>query len=156
MEGTRPMLVEIQALVSGTKFGTGRRMAQGFDYNRTSLLIAVLEKRLGFQLAGDDVFINIAGGFEIDEPAADLGIVAAIASSFRNLQVPPETAVFGEIGLTGEVRGVLQAQARAREAQSLGFKKLILPESNKKGLEKLLGIRVVGVRNLEEVLDELF
>jgi len=156
MEGTRPMLVEVQGLVSGTKFGSGRRMAQGFDYNRTSLLIAVLEKRLGFQLAGDDVYINIAGGMEVDEPAADLGVVAAIASSFRNLQVPPETAVFGEVGLTGEIRGVLQAQTRAREAQTLGFKKLILPESNKKGLEKLLGIRVVGVRNLEEAMEELF
>lgn len=156
MEGTRPMLVEVQALVTGTKFGTGRRMAQGFDYNRTSLLIAVLEKRLGFQLAGDDVFINVAGGLEIDEPAADLGVIAAISSSFRNLQIPPDTAVFGEVGLTGEVRGVLQAQARAREAQTLGFKKLILPASNKKGLEKLLGIRVVGVRNLDEALDELF
>ncbi len=156
MEGTRPMLVEIQALVTGTKFGTGRRMAQGFDYNRTSLLIAVLEKRLGFQLAGDDVFINVAGGLEIDEPAADLGVIAAIASSFRNLQIPPDTAVFGEVGLTGEVRGVLQAQSRAREAQTLGFKKLILPMSNRKGLEKLLGMRVVGVRNLEEALDELF
>ena len=156
MEGTRPMLVEVQALVSGTKFGSGRRMAQGFDHNRTSLLIAVLEKRLGYQLAGDDVFINVAGGLEIDEPAADLGIVAAIASSYRNLQIPPETAVFGEIGLTGEVRGVLQAQTRAREAQTLGFKKLILPESNKKGLEKLLGLRVVGVRSLDEAMDELF
>ncbi|MGE3466663.1 MAG: DNA repair protein RadA [Pyrinomonadaceae bacterium] len=156
MEGTRPMLVEVQALVSGTKFGTARRMTQGFDHNRASLLIAVLEKKVGFQLAGDDVFVNVAGGMEIDEPAADLGVIAAIASSFRNTQVPPETAVFGEVGLTGEVRGVLQAQARAREAQTLGFKKLILPESNKKGLEKLLGIRVVGVRNLEEAMDELF
>jgi DNA repair protein RadA/Sms len=156
MEGTRPMLVEVQALVTGTKFGTGRRMAQGFDYNRTSLLIAVLEKRVGFQLANDDVFINVAGGLEIDEPAADLGVIAAIASSFRNLQIPPDTAVFGEVGLTGEVRGVLQAETRAREAQTLGFKKLILPMSNKKGLEKLLGMRVIGVKNLEEALDELF
>jgi DNA repair protein RadA/Sms len=156
MEGTRPMLVEIQALVTGTKFGTGRRMAQGFDYNRTSLLIAVLEKRVGFQLAGDDVFINVAGGLEIDEPAADLGVIAAISSSFRNLQIPPDVAVFGEVGLTGEVRGVLQGETRAREAQTLGFKKLILPASNKKGLEKLLGMRVVGVRTLEEALDELF
>ncbi len=156
MEGTRPMLVEVQALVTGTKFGSGRRMAQGFDYNRTSLLIAVLEKRLGFQLANDDVFINIAGGLEVDEPAADLGIIAAVASSFKNLQIPPETAVFGEVGLTGEVRGVLQAQSRAREAQTLGFKKLIIPASNRKGLEKLLGTRVVGVRNLEEAMDELF
>lgn len=156
MEGTRPMLVEVQALVGGTRSASGRRMAQGFDYNRTSLLIAVLEKRLGMQLAGDDVFVNIAGGLEVDEPAADLGVVAAIASSFKNLQIPPETAVFGEVGLTGEVRGVLQAQARAREAQTLGFKKLILPYSNKTGLEKLLGIRVIGVKNLEEALDELF
>lgn len=156
MEGTRPMLVEVQALVSGTKTSSGRRMAQGFDYNRASLLIAVLEKRLGFHLAGDDVFVNVAGGLEIDDPAADLGVIAAIASSFRNVEVNPETAVFGEVGLTGEVRGVLQAQARAREAQTLGFKKLILPESNRKGLEKLLGIRVVGVKTLEQAMDELF
>ncbi len=156
MEGTRPMLVEVQALVSSTNYGTGRRMAQGFDYNRTSLLIAVLEKRLGLQIANDDVFINIAGGLEVSEPAADLGVLAAIISSFKNIQIPPETAVFGEVGLTGEVRGVLQAQSRAREAQTLGFKKLILPGSNKKGLEKLLGIRVVGVKNLEEAMEELF
>ncbi len=156
MEGTRPMLVEVQALVSGAKFGTGRRMTQGFDQNRASLLIAVLEKRLGFQLAADDIFINVAGGIEIDEPAADLAVIAAIASSFRSVAIQPEVAVFGEVGLTGEVRGVLQAQARAREAQTLGFKKLILPESNKKGLEKLLGLRVVGVRDLEQAMDELF
>ncbi|QYO65724.1 DNA repair protein RadA [Leptolyngbya sp. 7M] len=156
MEGTRPMLVEVQALVSGSKFGTARRMTQGFDQNRTSLLIAVIEKRLGLQLAGDDVFLNVAGGLEIDEPAADLGVIAAIISSFRNLQIPPETAVFGEVGLTGEIRGVLQAEARAREAQTLGFKKLIIPESNKKGLERLLGVRVVGVRSLEDVIDHLF
>lgn len=156
MEGTRPMLVEVQALVSGTKSASGRRMAQGFDYNRASLLIAVLEKRLGFQLAGDDVFVNVAGGLAIDEPAADLGVIASIASSFRNLEIDPHTAVFGEVGLTGEVRGVLQAQARAREAQTLGFRKLVLPESNKKGIEKLLGIRVVGVRTLEQAIDELF
>jgi DNA repair protein RadA/Sms len=156
MEGTRPLLVELQALVSGTKFGTGRRMTQGFDQNRASLLIAVLEKRLGFQLAGDDVFINVAGGLEIDEPAADLAVVAAISSSYRNLPIPADTAVFGEVGLTGEIRGVLQAQTRVREAQTLGFKKIIVPETNKKGLEKLLGIRVVGIRNLEHFLEELF
>lgn len=156
MEGTRPMLVEIQALVSGSKYGTGRRMAQGFDQNRTALLIAVLEKRLGFQLMGDDVFVNIAGGLEVDEPAADLGVIAAISSSYRNLPIPADTAVFGEVGLTGEVRGALQAQARAREAQNLGFKRLILPQSNKTGLEKLLGIRVVGVKSVEDALDELF
>ena len=156
MEGTRPMLVEIQALVSGTKFGTGRRMTQGFDHNRTSLLIAVMEKRLGFQFAADDVFVNVAGGIDINEPAADMGVIAAIASSFRNLALDAETAVFGEVGLTGEIRGVLQAQARAREAQALGFKKLIIPESNKKGLEKLLGLRVVGVSSLDEAIANLF
>ena len=156
MEGTRPMLVEVQGLVSSTKYGSGRRMTQGFDQNRASLLIAVLEKQLGYQLVGDDIFINVAGGMEIDEPAADLGILAAIASSFRNIQISPETAVFGEVGLTGEIRGVLQAQTRAREAQTLGFKKLILPDSNKKGLEKLLGLRVVGVKSLEQAMEELF
>lgn len=156
MEGTRPMLVEIQGLVSSTKFGNAKRMAQGFDYNRLSLLIAVLEKKVGMQLAGDDIFLNIAGGLEIDEPAADLGVIAAVASSFRNIPIPPDVAVFGEVGLTGEVRGVLQAQARAREAQTLGFKKLILPMTNKTGLEKLLGMCVVGVKTVEQALDELF
>jgi DNA repair protein RadA/Sms len=101
MEGTRPMLVEVQGLVSSNKYGSGRRMTQGFDQNRASLLIAVLEKRLGFQLVGDDIFVNIAGGLEIDEPAADLGIVAAIASSFRNIQIPPDTAVFWRGGPYG-------------------------------------------------------
>lgn len=156
MEGTRPLLVEVQALVTSTKYGTGRRMTQGFDQNRAALLIAVLEKRLGFQLIGEDVFINIAGGLEIDEPAADLGVIAAIASSYRSIVIPKDVAVFGEVGLTGEVRGSLQAQTRAREAQNLGFKKLILPHSNRSGLEKLLGLRVVGVKTVEEALDELF
>jgi DNA repair protein RadA/Sms len=156
MEGTRPVLVEVQALVSGSKYGTGRRMAQGFDVNRIALLIAMLEKRVGFHLLGDDVFVNVAGGLEIDEPAADLGVIAAISSSFKNLPVDPHTAVFGEVGLTGEVRGAMQAQARAREAQALGFKKIILPASNTAGLERLLGVRTVGVRSVEEALDELF
>ena len=156
MEGTRPVLVEIQALVSGSKYGTGRRMTQGVDSNRVALLIAMLEKRVGLQLLGDDVFVNIAGGLEIDEPAADLGVVASIASSFKNLAIDAHTAVFGEVGLTGEVRGAMQAQVRAREAQTLGFKKIIMPASNTTGLERLLGLRVVGVRSVEEALDELF
>jgi len=156
MEGTRPVLVEIQALVSGTKYGTGRRMTQGVDQNRVSLLIAMLERRAGFQLTGDDVFVNIAGGLEVDEPAADLGVVAAIASSFKNLTVDPHTAVFGEIGLTGEVRGAMQPAVRAREAQALGFKKILMPASNASGLERLLGVRVVGVRSVEEAMAELF
>ncbi len=156
MEGTRPMLVEIQALVSGSKYGTGRRMTQGVDQNRVSLLIAMLEKRIGFHLIGDDVFVNIAGGLEIDEPAADLGVVASIASSFKNAPIDEHTAVFGEVGLTGEVRGAMQASVRAREAQALGFKRIIMPASNTAGLERLLGLRVVGVRSVEEALDALF
>jgi DNA repair protein RadA/Sms len=156
MEGTRPLLVEIQALVSGTKYGTGRRMTQGVDQNRVALLIAMLEKRVGLQLLGDDVFVNIAGGLEVDEPAADLGVIAAIASSFKNAPVDPHTAVFGEIGLTGEVRGTMQPSVRAREAQALGFQKVVMPSSNAPGLERLLGVRVVGVRSVEEAMAELF
>jgi DNA repair protein RadA/Sms len=156
MEGTRPLLVEIQALVSGTKYGTGRRMTQGLDQNRVALMIAMLEKRAGLQLTGDDVFVNIAGGLEVDEPAVDLGVVTAIVSSFKNLTIDPHTAVFGEIGLTGEVRGAMQASVRAREAQALGFKKIVLPASNVAGLERLLGVRVVGVKSVDEALDELF
>jgi DNA repair protein RadA/Sms len=156
MEGTRPLLVEIQALVSGTKYGSGRRMTQGLDQNRVSLLIAMLEKRAGFQLTGDDVFVNIAGGLEVDEPAADLGVVTAITSSFKNVTIDPHTAVFGEVGLTGEVRGAMQASVRAREAQALGFKKIVMPASNVVGLERLLGVRVVGVKSVDEALEELF
>src|SRR4029078_6728743 len=105
MEGTRPMLVEIQALVSGSKYGTGKRMTQGVDQSRVALLIAMLEKRAGLQLTGDDVFVNIAGGLDVDEPAADLGVVTAIVSSFKNTTVDPHTATFGEIGLTGQGAG---------------------------------------------------
>jgi DNA repair protein RadA/Sms len=157
MEGTRPMLVEVQALVSGTQYNYPLRKAQGVAESRIALLIAVLEKRVnGYRLREEDVFINVAGGLEIDEPAADLGVVAAIASSFKNRPVDPQTAVFGEVGLTGEVRGAMQAQVRAREAQAMGFKKLVLPASNAEGLQRLLGLRVVGVRSVEEALDELF
>jgi DNA repair protein RadA/Sms len=156
VEGTRPMLVEIQALVSSSKYGTGRRMTQGVDQNRVALMIAMLEKRAGLQLLGDDVFVNIAGGLEVDEPAVDLGLVTAIASSFRNQPIDPHTAVFGEVGLTGEVRGATQASVRAREAQALGFRKIVMPASNTSGLEKLLGLRVVGVRSVDEAISELF
>jgi DNA repair protein RadA/Sms len=156
MEGTRPMLVEIQALVSGSKYGTGRRMTQGIDQNRVSLLIAMLEKRAGLQLLDDDVFVNIAGGLEVDEPAVDLGLVTAIASSFRNQPIDAHTAVFGEVGLTGEVRGATQASVRAREARALGFKRIVMPSSNTQGLEKLLDLRVVGVKSVDEAMAELF
>jgi DNA repair protein RadA/Sms len=130
-------------------------MTQGVDQSRVALLIAMLEKRAGMQLTGDDVFVNVAGGLEVDEPAADLGLVTAIASSFKNVMIDPQTAVFGEVGLTGEVRGAMQASVRAREAQALGFKKLVMPASNVKGLERLLGLRVVGVRSVDEALQEL-
>jgi len=156
MEGTRPLLVEIQALVSGNRYGSGRRVTQGVDQNRVALLIAMLEKRLGLQMLGDDVFVNIAGGLEVREPAADLGVVVAMTSSLRNLSIDPHTAVFGEVGLTGEVRGTMQAGARAREAQALGFTKLVMPGSNTSGLERLLNLKVVGVRTVEEALEELF
>ncbi len=156
MEGTRPMLVEVQALVSKSNYNYALRTAQGFNTNRLSLLIAVLEKRVEIPLIGLDVFLNIAGGLEFDEPAADLGVIASLASSFRNKPVDPHTAVFGEVGLTGEVRGAMQAQVRAREAQALGFKKIIMPASNTTGLERLIGLRVVGVRSVEEALGELF
>ena len=150
------MLVEVQALVSSTKYGTGRRMTQGVDQNRVALLIAMLEKRAGLQLIGDDVFVNIAGGLQVEEPAADLGVVAAIASSFKNVPIDPGTAVFGEIGLTGEVRGTMQPSVRAREAQALGFEKIVMPASNVSALERLPGMLAVGVRSVEEALAELF
>ncbi|MCA1817418.1 MAG: DNA repair protein RadA [Acidobacteria bacterium] len=156
MEGTRPVLVEVQALASESKFNYPVRATQGFNANRLALLLAVLERRVGLRMLASDVFINVAGGLEIDEPAADLGVVAAIASSFKNKPIDAQTAVFGEVGLTGEVRGAMQAQARAREAQALGFKKLVLPASNVEGLQRLLGLRLVGVRSVEEALDELF
>ncbi len=156
MEGTRPLLVEIQALVSETKYGTGRRMTQGVDQNRVALLLAMLEKRAGLHLLGDDVFVNIAGGLEVDEPAVDLGLVAAITSSFRSTPIDPHTAVFGEVGLTGEVRGTTQAAVRAREAQALGFKTIVMPSSNTAGLERMLAVRTVGVRSVDEALEVLF
>ncbi len=156
MEGTRPLLVEVQALVSSSKYGTGRRMTQGIDQNRVALMIAMLEKRVGLQMLSDDIFVNIAGGLTVDEPAVDLGVVAAVTSSFRNLPINAHTAVFGEVGLTGEVRGALQAAIRAREAQALGFERIVIPASNTAGLERMLGLRVVGVKSVSEAIEELF
>jgi DNA repair protein RadA/Sms len=156
IEGTRPMLVELQALVTSTKYPTARRMTQGVDQNRVSLLMAMLEKRLGMQVLGDDVFVNVAGGMTIDEPAADLGIVAAIASSFRNLPVDERTAVFGEVGLAGEVRATSQASVRVREAYAMGFKRCVMPHGNVTGLDYDDGIEVIGVRNVADALEALF
>jgi len=154
MEGTRPMLVEVQALVSPTSFGTPRRMSLGIDPNRTNLLLAVLEKRVGLELLGDDVFVSVAGGLEVDEPAADLGVAAAVASSFRNRPLPPHTVLFGEVGLGGEVRGAGQAGLRVREAAQMGFTRCLLPARNVPD-EAPPGIRLTGVHTLEEALERL-
>lgn len=156
IEGTRPMLVELQALVTSTKYATARRMTQGVDVNRVSLLMAMLEKRVGMHVLGDDVFVNVAGGLTIDEPAADLGIVAAITSSFRNIPVDERAAVFGEVGLAGEVRATSQASVRVREAYAMGFRRCVIPHGNLTGLDYDDGIEVVGVRNVGDALDALF
>jgi DNA repair protein RadA/Sms len=156
MEGTRPLLVELQALVSTSKYGTGRRMTQGVDANRVALLMAMLEKRIGLQLAGDDVYVNVAGGMELDEPAADLGLVAAIASSFRNRAIDERAVVFGEVGLAGEVRAISQASSRLREAVALGFRRAVIPQTNLAGLPRLDdALEIVGVRSVAEALDAL-
>lgn len=154
IEGSRPMLVEVQALVSPTSFGTPRRMSLGIDPNRTSLLLAVLEKRVGLELLGDDVFVSVAGGFSVDEPAADLGVAAAIVSSLRSRPLPPHTVVFGEVGLGGEVRSAAQSILRVREAAQMGFTRCILPARNVPD-DADPRIRLVGVSTLEEALDAL-
>jgi DNA repair protein RadA/Sms len=156
IEGTRPLLVELQALVSTSKYGTGKRMTVGVDANRVALLMAMLEKRLGMQLIGDDVFVNVAGGMELDEPAADLGLVAAIASSFRNRAIDERAVVFGEVGLAGEVRAIAQASARLREAIALGFRRAVIPQTNLSDLPPLDdALEVVGVRSVAEALEAL-
>lgn len=154
MEGTRPMLVEIQALVCHSGFSAPRRTAIGVDYNKVIMLIAVLEKKIGMQLQDQDSYINVVGGIRIDEPAADLGIIIALASSFKNIVIDPEMMFFGEVGLTGEVRNVAHVQSRISEGQKLGFKTFVIPAGNLDGLEKPApGIRIVGVRTVEEALD---
>jgi DNA repair protein RadA/Sms len=158
LEGSRPMLVEVQALVSPTSFGTPRRMTLGLDPNRTSLLLAVLEKRVGLELLGDDVFVSVAGGLEVPEPAADLGVAAAIASSFRNRPVPANTALFGEVGLAGEVRGAGQAALRIREAAQMGFGRVVMSARNVPTDPALRadGMELVGVETLSEALERIF
>ena len=158
VEGSRPILVEVQALVSSSSYGTARRMASGIDQQRLSLLLAVLEKRAGLNLLGDDVFVNIAGGMTVDEPASDLGVLAAIASSVRNRVVPATTAMFGEVGLAGEVRAVAQATLRVREAAQMGFARCIVPEANIDPADRnaIAGqCELVGVRTVQGALDAL-
>src|SRR5699024_2428420 len=130
MEGTRPLLIEIQALVSPTSFNMPRRTSVGIDYNRVNLLLAVLEKRAGMQLGGCDAYVNLAGGMKLGEPAIDLGIICAVISSYRNVPVHPGTMIFGEVGLTGEVRGVGFVEQRLMEAMKMGFTRCIIPKTN--------------------------
>lgn len=155
VEGTRPILTEVQALVSGTAFGQPRRMATGMDYNRVVMLIAVLEKRAGLQLAAHDIYANLAGGIKIAEPSLDAAVTAAIASSYRNKIIDPYTMIFGEVGLTGEIRAVTMAEKRVSEAAKLGFKKCIVPKENLKGIKQTENMTLLGVSNVGEVLDLL-
>jgi len=155
VEGSRPLLVEVQALVSSSTYGNARRMASGVDQNRLSLLLAVLEKRAGLNLVADDVFVNVAGGIAVDEPAADLAITGAVASSLRNRPIRQGTAVFGEVGLAGEVRGVSQAALRVRESAQMGFTRCVVPEGNCSPEDVPPGIEIVGVKTVTEALDHL-
>ena len=155
IEGTRPILIEIQALVCQSNFGMPRRTAAGTDYNRVNLLMAVLEKRLGMALGNSDAYVNIAGGIRMNEPAIDLGIVMAIVSSFRNRPVDEKTIVFGEVGLSGEVRAVNMPEQRVAEAKKLGFETCILPEVSLKMVKGIKGIKLVGVKNIGDAVREI-
>ncbi|MDF2460423.1 MAG: radA, partial [Nitrospira sp.] len=153
VEGSRPILVELQALVTSTSYAMPKRMTNGVDLNRVSLLLAVMEKRLGMHLSGQDVYVNVVGGMHIDEPAIDLGIVAAVTSSLREVPVEPGLLVLGEVGLGGEVRGISQAELRIREAAKMGFKRCLLPERNLSKLEPVDGMELVGIHEVGEALD---
>jgi len=155
MEGTRPMLMEIQALVCRTNFGMPRRTAAGLEYNREYFLMAVLEKRVGLPLSNYDAYVNIAGGIKMNEPAADLGIVIAIASSYKNKPVSEDTIVFGEVGLSGEVRAVTMPEQRVAEAKKLGFKTCVVPEVSVKSIGKVEGIEVIGVKSVNQAMNLL-
>ena len=153
MEGTRPILLEIQALVCRTNFGMPRRTAAGTDYNRVNLLMAVLEKRLGMSLGNCDAYVNIAGGIKMNEPAIDLGIVMALVSSYRNRPIDEKTIVFGEVGLSGEVRAVSMPEQRVAEAKKLGFKTCIVPSVTLKSIGKVDGIEVIGVSSVNQAMN---
>ena len=155
MEGTRPMLLEIQALVCKSNFGMPRRTAAGIDYNRVNLLMAVLEKRVGLPLSGYDAYVNIAGGIRMNEPAVDLGIIMAVASSYKNRPVSEDTIVFGEVGLSGEVRAVTMPEQRVAEAKKLGFKVCVVPEVSLKSIGKVEGIEVIGVKSVNQTMNLL-
>ena len=155
MEGTRPMLLEVQALVCRTNFGLPRRTAAGMDYNRLNLLMAVLEKRLNLPLSGYDAYVNIAGGVKLNEPAMDLGLVLAVISSYRDVPIPDKTLVFGEVGLSGEVRAVSMAAQRVQEARRLGFDRIILPRACMEQIKQPEGVRLVGVSTVRDAMEAL-
>jgi DNA repair protein RadA/Sms len=156
MEGTRPILVELQALVSRSFLAVPRRTTIGVDHNRVALLVAVLEKKMGAQLFNQDIFVNVAGGVHVDEPAVDLGVIAAVASSHKEKSIDPRTVFFGEVGLAGEIRGISQAEARVKEAGKLGFERCILPASNSSQLRHIKHPKLTGVSSLTECWKLLF
>ena len=156
LEGTRTVLVEIQCLASQTNFNMPRRMAIGIDYNKLVLLTAVLEKKVGMSLYNQDIYLNVVGGVSIDEPAADLAVIMSIASSFRDICIPSDMVIFGEVGLTGEIRNVNQVQQRINEAAKMGFKKAIIPKSNLEGLERPKDFTVVGMQRIDDVFKYFF
>ena len=153
VEGTRPILIEIQALVTRTNFGLPRRTSVGIDYNRVNLLMAVLEKRAGLHLGDCDAYVNLAGGMKLGEPAIDLGVVLAIVSSYKNQVIDEQTLIFGEVGLSGEVRGVSMAESRVREAEKLGFTSCIMPKANVESLQGKYEIKLIGVANIKEAMN---
>ncbi|MCI0699224.1 DNA repair protein RadA [candidate division KSB1 bacterium] len=155
MEGSRPILVEVQALLTSSNYGLPQRTANGFDVRRLALLLAVIEKRVGLRVGTFDVFVNVAGGVRLEEPAADLGVVVAVASSLKNAVVDPQAVVIGEVGLGGEIRAVPQVDKRLVEAAKLGFKHAVIPKLSMKGLQKPAGIEVVAVEKVDEALDKL-
>jgi len=155
LEGSRPILVELQALVTSTGYAMPKRMANGVEINRVSLLLAVIEKRLGLHLSGQDIYLNVVGGLHIDEPAIDLGIVASVVSSFRDQVLDAHTLFLGEVGLGGEIRPVTQVDVRTREAMKLGFTQCVVPEGNLANCSGIPGLKVIGVRELSDVLDQI-
>lgn len=155
MEGTRPMLIELQALTTLSVFGIPKKTANGLDYNRLAVLIAVLEKRANLQIGGQDIYVNVVSGIKLNEPSIDLGIVCVCASSFKNIPIPKDTVIMGEVGLTGEVRRINMIEKRLKEAEKLGFKRCIIPENNKKHLEEKFKMELIGVKNIGEALRAL-
>jgi DNA repair protein RadA/Sms len=156
LEGTRPILVEIQALVSPTNFAIPKREARGIDYNRISLIIAVLERRIGFEFSRFDVYLNVAGGINVTEPAVDLGIAIAIASNHRDLPFDSDCVVMGEVGLGGEIRSITQVESRLRESQYLGFKRALIPKGNVSGILNKMDIEVIPITSLKQTFDIAF